>query len=233
MVPLAALASIGMRFVAGLAAMLLALVPLPALAAVTMAFWSRDFDGNYFPHAYFTLRGVPDAGGPAIDANYGFTARSVSPALLFGNVGGKVEAAKRPYMEGSHVRFAVVLTDAQYAQVLALVRGWDQKTGNSTYNLGKRNCVHFVREAALIAGLSADFPKLMKKPGSFLTAVATANPGRVQMIGMKGRDYLATLPAIDGVAPIDVPEGTPGTMPANARKPAQEVSEPGPVPPRR
>jgi hypothetical protein len=206
------------RWLAALAATLFALLPLPALAAVTMTFWSRDFDGNYFPHAYFTLRGVPDAGGPPIDANYGFTARSVTPALLFGNVGGKVEAAKRGYMEGSHVRFAIVLTDEQYQRVLALVRGWDQKTGNSTYNLGKRNCVHFVREAALIAGLSADFPKLMKKPGSFMKAVEAANTGRVRVIEMKGKDYLATLPPIQGVAPVDVPEGTPGTMPAGGKK---------------
>jgi hypothetical protein len=111
-----------------------------------------------------------------------------------------------------------VLTDEQYQRVLALVRGWDQKTGNSTYNLGKRNCVHFVREAALIAGLSADFPKLMKKPGSFMKAVEAANTGRVRVIEMKGKDYLATLPPIEGVAPVDVPEGTPGTMPAGGKK---------------
>lgn len=219
-----------MRRLAMLCAGLLALLPAPALAAVTIAFWSRDFDGNYFPHAYFTLRGTPDAGGPPIDANYGFTARSISPALLFGNVGGKVEAAKRGYMDASQVRFAVTLSDAQYARVLDLVRGWDQKTGNATYNLGKRNCVHFVREAALIAGLSADFPKLMKKPGRFLKAVEDANPGRVQVIEAKGRDYLATLPPLGGIAPIAVPEGTPGTMPAGRGKKAEEVSPPAPVP---
>lgn len=193
-------------------ALLMTIVALPAQAAVTIAFWSRDF-GNYFPHAFFTLRGTPDAGGAPVDASYGFTARSVTPALLFGNVGGRVETPKRGYMEGSHVRFSVTLTDAQYARVLDLVRDWDEKTGDSTYNLGKRNCVHFVREAAVIAGLSADFPKLMKKPGRFLLSVEAANAGRVTRIEQNGRAYLAILPPIDGRAPIVMPTGTPGRMP--------------------
>ncbi|KQT32188.1 hypothetical protein ASG29_10145 [Sphingomonas sp. Leaf412] len=192
----------------------LLLLTSPADAAVTIAFWSRDF-GNYFPHAFFTLRGTPDAGGPTIDASYGFTARSITPKLLFGNVGGRVEAAKRSYMTGSHARFSVTLSDAQYARVLDLIRAWDEKTGNSTYNLGKRNCVHFVREAAMIAGLSADFPKLMKKPGRYLQAVAVANPRQVAVIDRNGKEYLAGLPPIDGTAPVAVSTGTPGLMKGN------------------
>ena len=200
------------------------LLPQPARAAVTIAFFSRDF-GNYFPHAFFTLRGTPDAGGAAVDASYGFTAKSITPKLLFGNVGGKVERPKRGYMEGSHARFSVTLSDAQYAQVVALVQAWDEKTGNATYNLSKRNCVHFVREAAMIAGLTADFPKLMKKPGRFLMSVEAANPGRVTVIEKNGRDYLASLPPLDGVAPVAVPTGTPGAMPekkASEKKAAAE-----------
>ncbi|MCE3590045.1 hypothetical protein LXJ59_25990, partial [Escherichia coli] len=57
----------------------------PAWAAVTITFWSHEF-GNSFPHAFFTLRGVPDAGGAPVDANYGFTAKAVTPALLMGTV---------------------------------------------------------------------------------------------------------------------------------------------------
>jgi hypothetical protein len=56
---------------------------LPAQAAVTITFWSHEL-GNSFPHAFFTLRGIPDAGGAPVDANAGFTAKSVSPALLMG-----------------------------------------------------------------------------------------------------------------------------------------------------
>jgi hypothetical protein len=201
---------------AALAAMLL---PLPAQAAVTITFWSRDM-GIYFPHAFFTLRGTPDRGGTPIDASYGFTARAVTPALLFGNVGGKVERPKRGYMEGSHVRFSVTLTDAQYDAVVRLVTEWDQKTGDSTYNLNKRNCVHFVREAARRSGLATvDFPKLMKKPGSFLRAVEAGNAGQLVVVEQMGDTWLAALPPIDGTAPVDVPAGTPGAMSDKKRKP--------------
>lgn len=207
-----------------LAALAAVLLPLPAQAAVTIAFWSRDF-GIYFPHAFFTLRGTPDRGGAAIDASYGFTARAVTPALLFGNVGGKVEEPKRGYMEGSHVRFTVTLSDAQYDAVVALIREWDQKTGDSTYNLGKRNCVHFIREAARRSGLAGlDQPKLMKKPGSFLLAVEQANTGQVTVVEQMGKQWLAELPPIHGVAPVTVPTGTPGEMPEKKKK--KKASEP-------
>ncbi|MBB3692154.1 hypothetical protein [Sphingomonas sp. BK580] len=201
------------RRLTALTALLLALAASPAQAAVTMTFWSRDF-GNYFPHAFFQLRGTLDAGGAPVDASYGFTARSITPAILFGNVAGRIERPKLGYMQGSRVRFAVTLSDPQYAAVLALVRAWDATTGDSTYNLGKRNCVTFVREAARRAGLvTVDFPKLMKKPTSFLRAVATANAAQVRVIEQDGRTYLAEHPPLDGVVPVEAPVSTPGTLP--------------------
>lgn len=214
----------GTRLAAWLAALVLAVAALPAQAAVTITFWSHEF-GNYFPHAFFTLRGVPDRGGPAVDASYGFTARSISPAILFGNVAGRVEAAKRGYMEGSHARFSRTISDAEYDQIVSLIREWSRNTGDSTYNLNKRNCVHFVREAARRVGLVAvDQPKLMKKPTSYLRAVAAGNVGRVTPIDSRGKEYLATLLPIEGVAPIAVPESTPGTMPG--RKKADAAAQP-------
>jgi len=201
------------RCLGALAALLLALVAWPAQAAVTMTFWSRDF-GNYFPHAFFQLRGTLDAGGAPVDASYGFTARSITPGILFGNVAGRIERPKLSYMQGSKVRFAVTLSDAQYGAVLALVREWDASTGDSTYNLGKRNCVTFVREAARRVGLTAvDFPKLMKKPTSFLRAVAAANAGQIRVIEQDGKAYLAEHPPLDGVVPVQAPVSTPGTLP--------------------
>ncbi|MBW6528889.1 hypothetical protein KZ813_18775 [Sphingomonas sp. RHCKR7] len=201
------------RPLAALAALLLALAAWPAQAAVTMTFWSRDF-GDYFPHAFFQLRGTLDAGGAPVDVSYGFTARSVTPAILFGNVAGQIERPKLTYMQGSKVRFAVTLSDAHYAAVLALVREWDAATGDSTYNLGKRNCVTFVREAARRAGLvTVDFPKLMKKPTSFLHAVAAANAAQVRVIEQDGRTYLAEHPPLDASVPIDAPVSTPGALP--------------------
>jgi hypothetical protein len=193
-----------------LALLLLFGLALPAQAAVTITFWSHEF-GNSFPHAFFSLRGVPDAGGAPVDANYGFTAKAVSPAILFGAVPGRVEPSKSAYVDSSDAQFSVVLTDAQYTQVLALVAAWDEKTGDATYRLNTRNCVHFVKEAARVAGLTGlDFPKLMKKPRSYLLAVQAANKDRVTAVNQKGKEYLTTLPPLATVpasAPVPVPVG--------------------------
>lgn len=195
-----------------LAMLLMLFAAMPAQAAVTITFWSRDF-GTYFPHTFFTLRGTPDSGGAPVDASYGFTAKSVSPALLFGNVAGRIERPKRTYMEGSYARFERVLSDAQYTAILELIRAWDEKTGDATYNLGKRNCVTFVREAARRAGLAqVEFPKLMKKPSSYLRAVIAANPGQT-IIEQSGRQWFAMHPPLtDATAPVDAVESAPGTM---------------------
>ena len=196
-----------------LAAMLLfgsVFASVPARAAVTITFWSHEL-GNSFPHAFFTLRGVPDAGGAPVDANYGFTAKSISPKLLMGTVAGRLDVSKPGYIAGSDAQFAIVLTDAQYAQVLTLIAAWDEKTGDGHYNLNDRNCVHFVKEAARILGLTGiDQPKLMKKPRSYLKAVAAANPDRVTRVDMHGKAYLASLPPL-GAAPVVVV--SPATVP--------------------
>lgn len=183
------------RFVATLAALLLSLAALPAHAAVTITFWSHEF-GNHFPHAFFTLRGTPDAGGAPVDLNYGFTPKAISPAILFGPVGGRIDIAKRGYMDGSDAQFSLVLTDAQYASILRLVDEWDEKKGDGTYRMNTRNCVHFTQEAARRAGLlNVDFPALMKKPRSYLKAVAQANAAQVTVIDRHGKEYLAALEA--------------------------------------
>lgn len=172
----------------------------PIHAAVTMTFWSHDQDQD-FPHAFFTLKGIPDAGGGAVDANYGFTAKAVTPAILLGTVGGKVEDSKPGYMRRSDARFSVVLSDAQYADVRALIAEW---TTESDYNLNKRNCVHFVAEAARRAGLVVPpLSKLMKKPRSFLLAVGEANPGRVAQLNLDGKAYFAVYGEPGARAPIE------------------------------
>ncbi|MGE7205256.1 hypothetical protein ACQKJZ_06210 [Sphingomonas sp. NPDC019816] len=177
---------------------------LPAQAAVTITFWSHEL-GNSFPHAFFSLRGVPDAGGAPVDANYGFTAKTVSPALLMGTVPGRLDISKPFYISTSDAQFSYVMTDAQYADILALVAAWDDKTGDGHYNLNRRNCVHFVQEAARRLGLvGLDHPELMKKPRSYLKAVASANADRVTVLGIPGKAYLASLPPLSAVRqPID------------------------------
>lgn len=180
---------------------------LPAQAAVTITFWSHEL-GNSFPHAFFSLRGTVDATGQPVDANYGFTARSVSPAILMGTVRGRLDISKPFYISTSDAQFSYVMTDAQYGDILALVAAWDEKTGDSHYNLNDRNCVHFVQEAARRLGLvGLDHPELMKKPRSYLKAVAQANAGRVTLIGQHGKDYIASLPPLPAApaAPTSAP----------------------------
>lgn len=201
------------RFVATLAALLLSLAALPAHAAVTITFWSHEF-GNHFPHAFFTLRGTPDGGGAAVDLNYGFTPKAITPAILFGPVKGRIDIAKRGYMDGSDAQFSLVLTDAQYASILRLVDEWDETKGDNTYRMNSRNCVHFTQEAARRAGLvQVDFPNLMKKPRSYLKAVAAANAAQVTVIDRHGKEYLAALAA---EATTPQPASPPNAMVAPA-----------------
>ena len=169
---------------------------VPAQAAVTITFWSHEL-GNSFPHAFFTLRGIPDAGGAPVDTNVGFTAKSVSPALLMGPVAGKLDIAKPGYIAGSDAQFSVIMSDAQYQAVLRLVDAWSEGKPDSVYRLSDHNCVTFVKEAARIVGLTGlDQPKLMKKPRSYLKAVQVENAGRVTLLGLHGKAYLASLASV-------------------------------------
>ncbi|MFL0416331.1 hypothetical protein ACH0CP_03960 [Sphingomonas sp. 179-I 2A4 NHS] len=227
----------GMKRVAAAAlALLLSLAALPAHAQVVITFWSHEF-GNHFPHAFFTLRGTPEAGGEPVDLNYGFTAKAVTPAILFGPVPGGIDVAKRSYMEASDAQFSLVLTDAQYAAILRLVDEWDDKKGDGTYRMNTRNCVHFTQEAARRAGLvTLDFPHLMKRPHSFLKAVAKANAAEVTLIDRHGKEYLASLevqsPATRLPAAGSIPRvmGPAAASPVNTPLPApQSAQAPAPV----
>lgn len=170
----------------------LALGLAPARAAVTITFWSQEF-GSHFPHAFFTLHGTPDAGGAPVNTSYGFTLKRISPAALFGNVPGDVHVTKQDYIDRSNAHFSIVLTDAQYAEVLKLVEEWGPR-GNSTYNLNRRNCVHFVAEAMRRSGLTVvEAKKLMKKPRSFTQSIADLNAPRITRLEMPADRYYATL----------------------------------------
>lgn len=190
------------RLLLTIAALLLSLGALPAHAGIVITFWSHEL-GNHFPHAFFTLRGTPDAGGAAVDLNYGFTPKSISPAILFGPVKGRIDIAKPSYIEGSDAQFSLELSDAQYAAILRLVDEWDEKKGDATYLMNTRNCVHFAKEAARRAGLSGlEQPDLMKKPRSFLKAIAAANAGRVALIDRHGKEYLRSLASLGAPVPV-------------------------------
>jgi len=148
----------------------------PARAEVVVSFYSHDF-GDRFPHAFIVLKGKVDATGEEIDINYGFTASSVSPAILLGSVKGEVQTSKPDYIAKSDRQFDVTVDDATYARLMAKVAEWRDREQPS-YSLNKRNCVHFVMELAEVVGLQVNRKsKLFKKPKSFLIEVKGLNPG--------------------------------------------------------
>jgi hypothetical protein len=148
----------------------------PALAAVEIAFYSRELGGNNFPHAFVHLSGTVDGTGEAVDIAYGFTARHISPGILWGSVAGEVVVETPRQIARSDRQFALTLTDAQYGAVLAIVEQWRGRRQPS-YNLNRRNCVHFVAELARIVGLRVEnHRELMRRPRSFLQHVLSLNP---------------------------------------------------------
>lgn len=163
------------KFCVFFAVICLFVAPGHAGAAVEMSFYSRELGGSNFPHAFVTLKGRPDSGGEYIDTSYGFTATTVSPAILWGFVGGKVINEPASYVAKSDRQFTITLSDEQYNSVMTAVERWRSKPQPS-YNLNRANCVHFVGELAQAAGLAVTFPKnLMKKPRSFLLSVREEN----------------------------------------------------------
>jgi hypothetical protein len=147
-----------------------------AKAEVVATFYSHDF-GDHFPHAFVKLQGTVDSTGQAVDTNYGFTAVSVSPAILMGSVKGMIETKDAKYIASSNPHFSIRLSDAEYAKFMAFVDEWRNLPGKS-YSLGKRNCVHFAMEAAALLGLSVNRQsKFFKKPKSFILEVMRLNSG--------------------------------------------------------
>lgn len=148
--------------------------PAAVSAAVKIQFYSKDQDKN-FPHAFVRLTGTLDSTGQAVDANYGFTARRISPSILLGPVAGQIVSVSPDYVARSQMHFSLLLTDEQVAAVEGVVERW-RRMPQPSYRLGSRNCVHFAAEVAGALGLYAPpDPKLMKKPKSFLAKVTRDN----------------------------------------------------------
>ena len=147
----------------------------PAQAEVVITFYSHEF-GENFPHAFITLKGKVESNGEEVDTNYGFTAKNTSPAILFGSVTGIVETKNIKYVTKSDPHFSMTLSDDDYGRIIKLVEEWRNLPGKS-YNLGKRNCVHFTMEAAALLGLIINRQtKNFKKPKSFMLELKKLNP---------------------------------------------------------
>jgi hypothetical protein len=165
----------------------LLLWPLAAPAKVTITFYSREL-GVEFPHAFVRITGATDAAPDTpIDTNYGFTAKTVTPAVLLGHVAGEILAANPTYVSRSDSHFSLVLSDEQYDRVLTIVQKW-RDLPQPSYDLHHANCVYFVGDVARALGLKVDDSqrRLMTRPRSYIINLIRLNPG-VGTITPKGR----------------------------------------------
>ena len=149
----------------------------PAAAAVEISFYSRELGGNNFPHAFIRLTGALDATGETVDTSLGFTAKAITPALLLGSVAGEVVVEGPRQIARSDRQFALTLSDERFRAVMAVVERWRSRAQPS-YNLNRRNCIHFVGEIAEAVGLRVVYERrLLRRPRSFLQHVRSLNPG--------------------------------------------------------
>jgi len=165
-----------------LLAKIILLVPLgwslPANAAVTISFHS--FNGSVlfgrYPHTFVVLDGALEDTGEQVRENYGFTAKSVSTAILSGPVQHKIAVEPEKYVAKTNTHFSVTLTDEQYRQVVSEMEAWRDAPGKY-YSLDDRNCIHFVGKLAQMVGLKVEFPKkMLRRPKKWLNYLTTLNP---------------------------------------------------------
>ena len=161
-----------------LLALALVLVPSAAWAKVEVSFHSFNGSllGNRFPHTFVVLKGTLDDTGETVDDNWGFTAKSVTPAILTGPVEAEIYHEKAKYVTSTNSHFTLTVSDATYRRMLAEMNAWANAPGK-TYSLDTRNCISFVGRIAELGGLKVDYPhNLMRKPKAWLNHIATLNP---------------------------------------------------------
>lgn len=163
------------RLAALVAACLLLAAGTPAFAAVTITFYSKEL-GSSFPHAFVTMTGTLDGSGERIDADFGFTAKAVTPAILMGKVGGEVISDHgKNYIKSSDKHFSLVLTDQEYGRVMTAIARW-RAAPQPSYDLGTHNCIHFVGDLAGTLGMKSEVPRnLTRKPRSYLLYLTREN----------------------------------------------------------
>lgn len=150
----------------------------PALAEVQIHFHS--FNGSVlwgrYPHAFIVLEGTLDETGRAVNENYGFSARRVTPAILSGPVEHMVLAETEKNIRKTNRHFTLTLSDREYEKVIALVASWQNAPGKF-YDLEKRNCIHFVGEIARLLGLKVTYPEgMLRRPKAWLNHITAMNP---------------------------------------------------------
>lgn len=156
----------------------LLLAPLPAAAQVLVSFQSFNGSmiGGRFPHTFVVLHGTLDATGAKVEENYGYSAKSATPAVLSGPVEAIVMVEKPKYVTTTNRHFTVAVSDATYWRIREEVAKWRDAPGKQ-YRLDDHNCISFVGAIAQLAGIKVDYPRnLMRKPRAWLNHVADLNP---------------------------------------------------------
>ena len=153
---------------------------IPSHAAVTITFYSHKFrliDGvnTDYPHGFVTLVGTTDSGQP-VNTSYGFSATTLYALALLTPLHGAVDAPyDADYISQGTPHFAFPLTDAQYQAVLAAVDKW-RTARQPSYDFYSRNCVTFVSDLAVAAGLTVTTSKkYIHDPRGFLIDTAIRN----------------------------------------------------------
>lgn len=159
---------------------------LPAFAEIKMSFHS--FNGSVlfgrYPHAFVVLEGKLDSTGEIINENFGFTAKTVSTAILSGPVEHDILVEEPKYIKKTNRHFTVSLSDDEYRKIKTELAKWRNAPGKY-YDLDTRNCIHFVGAMAKIAGLKVDYPKnMLRRPKKWLNYITALNPS----LGAKGID---------------------------------------------
>ena len=149
-----------------------------ALAEVRVTFHS--FNGSMpfgrFPHAFVAFEGSLEATGHPVRENFGWSAKTISPAVLSGPVYGVVLVEKDKWLTRTNRHFTVSLTDAQYRLLRNEVEAFRTHPGKY-YSLEDRNCIHFVGRMAQLLGLKVEYPKeMMRKPRQWLNHIGDLNP---------------------------------------------------------
>ena len=164
-----------LRFLAALIALATAGA---AWAEVRVTFHS--FNGSMpfgrFPHAFVSFEGTLDSTGERVKENFGWSAKTISPAVLSGPVYGVILVEKDKWLTRTNRHFTIPLTDAQYHRLRAEVERFRTHPGKY-YSLEERNCIHFVGRMAELLGLKVDYPpELLRKPRQWLNRIGDLNP---------------------------------------------------------
>jgi len=151
----------------------------PAFAQVQVHFHSFNGSvlfGPRYPHTFVVLDGTLEETGERVDENYGFSAKTASPAVLSGPVEHAILQETARNIENTNRHFSITITDAQYRQISAEMRRWRDAPGRY-YDLDTRNCIHFVGRMAWLLGLKVTYPRdMLRRPKKWLNHITALNP---------------------------------------------------------